>query len=254
MAYILGFIFADGNITEVINNGHSDKLGFGINKKDIDILKKIKKEISAKQALSISGKYVHFSIFSQIIVDDLKKLGITYRKSSLKSPCELPKIPQRYIKDFIRGIVDGDGSIHFDKKGYPTLNICGRKEIMTFIKDHFLLNFRIYSKITQPKKNGELVNVFFISYRCNSAKILIKYLYKNATIYLKRKFKLSKRSARKVMKYRKNYTEEEKKIIQKFYSCLTKDELLPILPNRAWYSIQSQASKLKVYKYNINSN
>jgi len=52
MAYILGFIFADGNITKVIHNGSSDKLGFGVNKKDIDILRKTKQELSAKQALS----------------------------------------------------------------------------------------------------------------------------------------------------------------------------------------------------------
>ncbi len=82
MAYILGFIFADGNITEVTHNGYSDKLSFGQNKKDIDILKRIKQELSAEQTLSIGKKYVYFSIYSQIIVDDLKKLGITYRKSS----------------------------------------------------------------------------------------------------------------------------------------------------------------------------
>ena len=152
MVYILGFIFADGGIVKVTHNGSSDKLGFGQNKKDIDILRKIKQELSAEQALSLSGNYVHFSIFSQVIVDDLKRLGVSYRKSFRKSRGEIPNIPQKYIRDFIRGIVDGDGSIHFDKRDYPTLSICGRKEVMAFIRDHFLSKFNIYSKISQGKK------------------------------------------------------------------------------------------------------
>ncbi|MDP2966853.1 MAG: LAGLIDADG family homing endonuclease [bacterium] len=237
MAYILGFIFADGNITKVTHNGCSDKLGFGQNKKDIDILRKIKQELSAEQTLSIGEKYVHFSIHSQIIVDDLKKLEVTYRKSFRKTRGEIPKVPKKYIRDFIRGIVDGDGSIHFDKKGrqkgYPNLSICGRNEVMDFIRNHFLSKFNIYSKIGQPKKNGKLSNVFYICYRSNSAKTLIDYLYENANIYLERKFRLAKRCSKIEMKYRKNYTKEEKQIIQQFYHLLPKDEILLTLPNRS---------------------
>ena len=248
MAYVLGFIFADGNITEVSHNGYSDKLGFGLNRRDIDMLQKIKREFSAKQALSISGNYVHFSIFSQVIVDDLKKLGITYRKSSQENPCNLSKISQKYIRDFIRGIVDGDGSIHFDKRDYPTLSICGRKEMMTFIRNHFFSKFKIYSKIGQPKKNGKLSNVFYICYRCNSAKTLINYLYKNADIYLERKFKLAKRCSNIEIKPRKNYTKGENQIIRRFYHSLLKDKILSMLPNRNWPYIQSHAWQMGLTK------
>lgn len=257
MAYILGFIFADGNITKITHNGSSDRLGFGQNKKDIDILKKTKQELSAEQTLSIGKKYVYFSIYSQIIVDDLKKLGITYRKSSQGNPCRLPDIPQKYIRDFIRGIVDGDGSINFNKrgrqKGYPNLSICGRNEVMAFIRNHFLSKFDIYSKIGQPKKNGRLSNVFYICYRANSAKTLINYLYENAGIYLERKFKLAKQCSKMEMKHRKNYNKQENEIIQEFYPLLPRNKFLLKLPNRSWSSLQQQARKLGTYKYNIKS-
>lgn len=253
MAYILGFIFADGNITEVTHNGYSDKLGFGLNQRDIDILQKIKRELSAEQALSISGNCVHFSIFSQVIVDSLKKLGITYRKSSQKNLCRLPDIPQKYIRDFIRGIVDGDGSIYFDRRKYPTLSVCGRKEVVTFIRNHFLSKFDIYSKIGQPKKNGRLSNVFYICYRCNSAKTLINYLYNNADLYLGRKFKLAKQCSKMEMKHRKNYNKQENEIIQEFYPLLPRNKFLLKLPNRSWPNIQHQAHMLKIHKYNIKS-
>lgn len=253
MAYILGFIFADGNITKVTHNGSSDKLSFGQNKKDIDILKKIKQEFSAEQTLSIGKKYVHFSIYSQIIVDDLKKLGVSYRKSFRKSPEKIPNIPQKYIQDFIRGIIDGDGSIYFDKRGYPNLNICGKKEVIAFIKNYFLSKFNIYSKISQGKKNGKLSNVFYIAYRCNSAKTLINFLYNNAGLYLERKFQLAKESSKIKIKPRENYSEKENKIIRQFYHSLPKAKILSKLPNRSWSSIQYQAHILGIYKYNIKS-
>jgi intein-encoded DNA endonuclease-like protein len=205
MAYVLGFIFSDGNITETIRNGYSDKLAFGLHKKDLDILKKIKRELSAEQKLSFSKNYVYFGVYSQIIVNDLKKLGVSYRKSLEVNRGKIPNVPQKYIRHFIRGIVDGDGSIHFDKRNYPTLSVCGRKDTMTFIKKHFLAKFSLNSKIIQPKKNGKLSNVFYISYRSNSAKILINYLYNNAKIYLERKFKLAKRCRKIKIKPHKIY-------------------------------------------------
>jgi len=204
MAYILGFIFADGGIVKITKNGCSDKLAFGVNQKDIDILRKIKKELSAKQALSMNDKSVHFAIYSQKIVDNLKKLGVSYRKSFREGPRKkFPTIPKIYIRDFIRGVVDGDGSINFDKKGYPTLSVCGKKNIINFIRDYFLSKFDIYSKVAQAKKNGNYYNLFYIAYRCNSAKTLINHLYNNAFLYLDRKFTLSKQCLKIKIKHRK---------------------------------------------------
>ncbi|PIP22389.1 MAG: hypothetical protein COX38_00885 [Candidatus Nealsonbacteria bacterium CG23_combo_of_CG06-09_8_20_14_all_39_25] len=255
MAYILGFIFADGNITEITHNGCSDKLAFGLHRKDIDILRKIKRELSAEQALSKSGKYIHFSVYSQKIVDDLKLLKVSYRKSLRRSSQEnIPNIPQKYIQDFIRGIVDGDGSINFDKRGYPRLSICGRKKIMTFIRNHFLSRFNIYSKIAQAKYYGKKYNLFYIAYRSNSAKTLINYLYNNANLYLERKFKLAKRCLETEIKERKNYTKEENQTIRQFYHSLPRDKILSMLSNRSWSSIQQEARGLGLYKYNIKNN
>jgi hypothetical protein len=236
MAYILGFIFADGGIVKVTHNGASDKLGFGQHKRDIDILKKIKQELSAEQALSISGNYVHFTIYSQKIVNDLKKLGVSYRKSSQIARVKIPKIPKKYLRDFIRGIVDGEGGISFDKREYPTF------------RNHFLSKFNIYSKITQQKKNGKLTNLFCICYRTNSAKTLINYLYQNADLYLERKFQLAQKALRKEIKPRKNFTKKEDEIIKKFYHCLPKEKILLMLPGENWSSIQHRASYLGITK------
>ena len=51
MAYILGFILADGCIIEGTHKGYSGALKFGVHPKDIDILEKIKKQLRCFQEL-----------------------------------------------------------------------------------------------------------------------------------------------------------------------------------------------------------
>ncbi|MFH1643442.1 MAG: hypothetical protein ABH967_02310 [Patescibacteria group bacterium] len=248
MAYILGFISSDGCIVKGTHKGYSDSLKFGVQQKDIDILKKIKKEFSSKHKISLVKNASHISIASQKIVDDLKILGISYRKSLREN---VPKIPKKYIRDFIRGLIDGDGSICFDKREYPTLSLCGGEKIVTFVKNHFFSEFNIHSKISQAKKNGKKYNLFYITYRANSAKTLIEYLYDHADLYLERKFRLYKRCLHTKMKNRKNYTEKEIELLRQHYSSSAKNKILAILPCRSWNSVQNKTHKLKLYKYNI---
>ena len=260
MAYILGFILADGSIIKEPRRRESDKLSFGVNQKDIDVLKKIKKELSSEHKLSLTRNCVYLSIQSQKIVDDLKKLGITYRKS-FKSDLniKIPNMPKKYIRDFIRGIVDGDGSINFNKKGRqkgrPNLSVCGKKKIITFIRNDFFRKFNIYSKVGQRKKDGQLYELlFYIGYRCNSAKKLINYLYTNADLYLERKFKLAKRASETKIKQRKNYTKEENRILRHVYHDTQKNKILSILPSRNWSGIQRHAWQLGLTKLKRRKN
>lgn len=55
------------------------------------------------------------------------------------------------MSDFVRGIVDGDGGIRIDKKGYPNLTICGGEKVMRFIRGHFLRRFDIYSVVSKRR-------------------------------------------------------------------------------------------------------
>jgi len=243
MAYLLGFISTDGCIIEGTYEGYSDSLKFGVRRSDVDILEKIKREFRSAHAISEVGNAVHLAIASQKMVNDLKALGILYRKSLRE---EVLNVPQKYIQDFLRGIVDGDGSISISKEGYPNLSICGGKKIISFIRVYFLSKFNIFSKISRRKKSKNYL--FYIAYRSNSAKTLIDYLYTNANLYLERKFKLAKQCLKIEMKHRRNYTEEENQIIRQFYHSLPKDRILAMLSNRTWLSIQDQAWALDITK------
>lgn len=251
MAYILGFILSDGCIVKSKRKGHSDSLKFGIYFKDIDILEKIKRSLKSKHKISRSADAFHLSIASQIIVDDLKSLGVTYRKSLSE---HVPKIPKVFIRDFIRGFVDGDGSVKIDKSGYPNLAVYGGEQIIKFIRDNFLKSFDIYSKMLRLTNNGQGKYLYLIAYRCNSAQTLLDYLYKDSKLFLDRKYNLVKKCLIIDIKHKKNYTKRELKIIKHYYLLKPKEELLNLLTQRKWESIRKKAWELGLFKYQRREN
>jgi hypothetical protein len=202
MAYILGFIVADGCIVIGTYKGYSDALKFGVQLKDRDILEKIKKELNSEHAISTLRNATHFCITSQKIVDNLKRLGITYQKSLKET---VPVVPKKFTKDFIRGVIDGDGGISFDKRHYPTLRLCGGSNTVTFVRNYFWQKFNAYSTIGKRKYSPIAKNFLYnISYRANTAKKLIIYLYGNASLYLERKHELAMKCRNSNIKIRNN--------------------------------------------------
>jgi hypothetical protein len=111
MAYILGFILCDGNIC----NG---SLSVEINRKDIEILEFIKKNLCPSRPLyhrdrldKRTGNTYFTSSFmmgNQTIIKDLAELGIIPAKGGREI---YPNIPEEFKFDFFRGVLDGDGSI-----------------------------------------------------------------------------------------------------------------------------------------------
>lgn len=108
MAYILGFLFADGNIIKTKRNTHFTSFYTA----DYNLLFDIRESINSNHKISerktITGVVYVMQIGSKELFNDLVKLGLTPNKARRM---ELPKIPKEYIGDFIRGYFDGDGNI-----------------------------------------------------------------------------------------------------------------------------------------------
>jgi len=250
MAYLLGYILADGCITEGTYKGYSDALKFGVQRRDVDILKKIKEEMQSEHAISLCKNSAHLCITSQCIVNDLKKLDIKYRKSLRE---KIPNVPRQYVRDYTRGVIDGDGGISLNKDGYPTLRLCGGKATVTFVRNHFLSGFQIYSSVGKRDRSESGRRVLFtITYRGNPAKTLIEYLYRDADLYLDRKYLLAKRCMDLHINHRKDYSQKEYMLLARFYAASPKEKILSLLPNRGWKGIQQHARTLGMYKYSKN--
>lgn len=122
MAYILGFITADGGMhysgyEDLKYNGY--KITIPLKYEDKEILEFIRDEIAPKNnvydrtfgELLKSGKRRHqcsLTISSKYLMDSLMTFGITPRKTGKEV---LPFIPHKFKADYLRGLFDGDGSI-----------------------------------------------------------------------------------------------------------------------------------------------
>lgn len=197
MAYILGFIYADGNI-------HGWKLRIRISTDDLTLLENIKEELDYDGEVKIEQakikgidkvyEYANLTISSKEMIEDLIKLGVYENKSLTK---KFPNfIPDEYLHDFIRGYFDGNGSVGIqypsNSKGVTTKTAQIRTRFFSGSEDMIdgVLNV-IYcichtNKVKKIKsKTKELYSIGFSTK--DSIKIY-NYIYQNnSNIFLPRK-------------------------------------------------------------------
>ncbi|MEK7634948.1 MAG: LAGLIDADG family homing endonuclease [Patescibacteria group bacterium] len=150
MAYVLGYVYADGTL---INCDYIRALYLSITSTDKDSPERIKKmmgsehNITKNKSLFLKGKtFYTLKIGNHKIYNDLIKHGL-YPNKSLT--VQFPNIPNKYLNHFIRGYFDGDGCIYFEKSISDTGKII-IKRIRTF--------FTSGSKIFLEKMNTVLAN------------------------------------------------------------------------------------------------
>jgi len=195
-AYWLGLLAADGYIKD------ATPLGFGISLKDEDkyILEELKKDIeftgeiktyTTKPGYSYTTTtYSRLVISSPYLRERLIQLGIKSHKTTVLTFPTNQQIPQPLIRHFIRGYIDGNGSI---THGGPTLldrpqiKVCGTYEFLTELQKILNTNHKINRKKEQQERNINSWNIT-ISGRKDVLRIL-KLLYLDCSIYLKRKQK-----------------------------------------------------------------
>ena len=186
-AYFLGFIYADGFITE-------DIFGIAIKEEDIDVLEKLKKYMGSTYPIhyyennGFNGKYkptkyCRVMIRSKEIVDCLQKQGVFYRKSyCLKEP----HIQKELIRHFIRGYMDGDGSIYTSQNS-STVSFTGTLDILKFIGDYFVECGIIRQYKLYPEHHSDFIYSLKVGGNIQS-RTLLNHLYDEATVYMNRKY------------------------------------------------------------------
>jgi DNA-binding transcriptional regulator WhiA len=191
-AYVLGFIFADGNISDGKDKHY--RLRITLKASDIEILQKIKEEIQftgdiktrelKSRKRDTTGYMIsELSISNKHMINTLKRLGCSSNKSLTK---KYPNIPSKYDKDFIRGYFDGNGSIYLTKDRLSTEIMSGSKEMFNSILTKIQDNLEgITSGGIKEKKTS-----ISITKRVEQSKTILNWLYSDATIYLNRKYEL----------------------------------------------------------------
>lgn len=200
-AYFLGFMYADGYVTTKNSDNHSARsFGVSISKKDMHILEDFKKELGSTHPVKVyntySGyskgvEYVRLLIRNNDTCDDLISQGVVEKKTDIITR---PKgVPYELIRHFIRGYIDGDGSIKMAKpeRGKKskkfTVSILGTEDILIFISEYFLEN-GLVRKVNSFGKRRSAQVVSHVEYGGNiQAQKILDHLYDGATVFLERK-------------------------------------------------------------------
>ena len=189
MAYVLGFITADGNLQQIKQGYH-----LHIACDDYDIIEKIKKTLQSstpiRNKMRFNGKISYSLRFSdKFIFKDLMELGVTPRKSLIIRP---PSIPRKYVWAYIRGFFDGDGCVYISKTTrYPsklhTLFYTGSLHMAQFLFHTISKYLKKYGGNIMKKKGK---NAYVLHFGQKHSEAIFHYMYTNATIFMDRKYNI----------------------------------------------------------------
>lgn len=184
-AYWLGFLYADGSI---IDKGKRHAVEFALKEEDeyhviafkefMGTTAPIKKRIVKLNDQSyISYRIVIHNIK---IVNDLINKGCTPNKSLTLTFPDETIVPSHLLHHFMRGYFEGDGTLIIRKDGQMVLEVLGTKDFLLVVREKFNLpntKFYHHGKAYGTRHSGNR--------RC---KQFLEQIYKDASIYLKRKY------------------------------------------------------------------
>ena len=199
MAYLLGFIYADGSIYP---SGRGSYLS--VTSTDRHIIYKIKKWLSSGHTISRTpsiwpnGKLrFGIRIGNKDLYNSLIKLGLYPNKAKTIG---MPAIPNKFLKDFVRGYFDGDGCVHlYRSKGIRQKTILRKLSVIfTSGSKKFLENLLRDLRKNMPLKQTKIYRShrsFQLRLATRDSVEIFKFMYRNRNqdLFFVRKFKVFRR-------------------------------------------------------------
>ncbi len=188
-AYWLGFLYADGVVNEDenlirINLSYIDRNHLVKFKNSVASTHPIKTTTKKTKEKTYKGVYIGFKTEKMVV--DLVEKGCYQRKSKTLLFPTSEIVPNEFLRHFIRGYFDGDGSINFTyRKGTDK-----RMYKMSFVgTENMVKNLSYFLNLSA--KIQEFPNHCVLQFGGNQQVMKVsKYLYDDANIYLDRKKKV----------------------------------------------------------------
>lgn len=204
-AYWLGFLYADGCITRFYRNEKLKSMSLELTLQDEDCNHLIKFKNALESNVPIQHKIIGNKYKSDRIVinctsmcRDLIKLGCTPVKSLTLEFPNNDILPDKYLRDFIRGYFDGDGGVSYTEgeyyhsarnKHYKQYHyrcyFCGNEKFLAELKR--VLNSNGI-KTSDLKKDNRSKAVNINIYGNDNIEKFKGYLYTDNCVNLSRKF------------------------------------------------------------------
>ena len=165
LAYLFGLIVGDGSIHNSRGNGQR-VYRYSITTNDqetIDFLREINKKIFLDKEIGIHKKVnsncYNVSISSKSFIEFMEFVGLFGGVTATKKtvPAKVLCAPQKYVREFLRGLMDTDGTVyHNKKKNYCIIDFCTSSREMAEQVQMMFLNFGITTKLAVEKARGNI--------------------------------------------------------------------------------------------------
>lgn len=189
-AYWMGILLTDGY---VIDTRKGCEPQIGLQMVDRDLLEKFKTFLGSTNPVlrvrSRSEKHqpmYRVTVSSRRMASDLGKYGVVPRKTY---STYLPVLSPELMSHLIRGICDGDGTISHRYDGGVIIGFCGSERLIAEIRMWLICRLGISDN--KIHHNGSIIFVQWSNQP--DVKKIVRYLYKDAGVFLERKYALIKR-------------------------------------------------------------
>ena len=196
-AYVLGFIYGDGNVH--IRNAKSGNAIFqiGLAKGDRAMLELILSEMKANYPIYEYHNAVSICITNPTVADKLQRLGVTPRKSATLTFPTPDIVPDDFVGAFSLGYFDADGSISLNPKTKLwSLSIVSTKHFLLGLSSTLSKRMGIRERNLTKEKRSD-ANVYYISWggviggrgeiKSRDVVKVVEFLYSGHTFGLERK-------------------------------------------------------------------
>lgn len=192
-AYFLGLIFTDGSIVKDKNNKRQDSITLELIETDVEILNQFKKQVNSNSSLSYkkrknrkNGTYT-LSFRSNQMSSDLSKYGIVPNKTYVTK--HLPQLPEEFVIPFIRGFIDGDGSLYCSYGRWHCSITSYSETILDELQQ--IISRKIGKNNTLKIYNAGKIGTHRLTYGSQDTLKIIEVFYKGNNISLDRKNKIA---------------------------------------------------------------
>lgn len=184
--YVLGLFITDG-----CNYPKQSYSFISLQEKDKDILEKIKIEMNINKPLNVRElskenknwqDAYRLDIRNKKISSRLNELGVVPKKSLIvKFP---DYIEEKYMPDFIRGVIDGDGCVFLGERAMVTM---ASTEWFCYSMRSVLASWGIRSYVHDIKKADPVIKCLSVTGNYNAAKFL-DIIYRDSELHIDRKY------------------------------------------------------------------
>ncbi|WP_328770880.1 LAGLIDADG family homing endonuclease [Streptomyces sp. NBC_00286] len=187
-AYMFGFLQADGHLQQGV--GQKGRLSVEINVRDIDVLREFQRltpynsSIRERTRSTNFAETAHSAVWSFCSLEartKLNELGLPYGR---KSMAITPPGGQFSCRDYLRGVIDADGSVGYTNKGFPFISLTTASTALgTYVSQYV----KEVTGVERNIKRNMRDRIYNLYYAKEAAQALAAHLYYPGCLSLERK-------------------------------------------------------------------